>query len=140
MIRNVLAVFAGLAAGMATNMALVMLNAYVLFPMPAGIDMNDPVQMNAYIAPLPATAFILVLAAHLGQSFVGGWTAARLGASRPMLLAMIIGVLSLVGGIMNMMQLELPTWMLVELPLYLVVAWIAGRIEQKRRATAPTSG
>lgn len=139
MIRNVLAVLAGLAAGMVTNMALVMLNAYVLFPMPAGIDMNDPVQMNAYIAPLPATAFILVLAAHLGQSFVGGWTAARLGASKPMLLAMIIGVLSLIGGIMNMMQLDLPTWMYVEIPLYLVTAWLAGRMELKRRASAAAS-
>ena len=138
MIRNVLAVLAGLAAGMVTNMALIMLNAYVLFPMPEGIDMNDPVQMNAYIAPLPATAFILVLAAHLGQSFVGGWTAARLGASRPMLLAMIIGVLTLAGGIMNMMQLELPSWMYVEIPLYLVVAWLAGRIEIKRRAADAT--
>jgi len=138
MIRNVLAVFAGLAAGMVTNMALIMINAYVLFPMPAGIDMNDPVQMNAYIAPLPATAFILVLAAHLGQSFVGGWTAARLGASKPMVLALIIGVLTLAGGVMNMMQLELPTWMYVELPLYLVVAWLAGRIEVKRRAAAAT--
>lgn len=136
MIRNVLAVLAGLATGMVTNMALVMLNAHVLFPMPAGIDMNDPVQMNAYIAPLPATAFILVVAAHLGQSFVGGWTAARLGASKPMLLAMIIGVLSLVGGVMNMMQLDLPNWMYAELPLYLVVAWLAGRIEVKRRAAA----
>lgn len=138
MIRNVLAVLAGLATGMVTNMALVMLNASVLFPMPAGTDMNDPVQMNAYIATLPATAFILVLAAHLGQSFVGGWTAARLGASKPMLLAMIIGVLSLVGGLMNMSQLDLPSWMYVEIPLYLVLAWLAGRIEVKRRAAATT--
>ncbi|MCA9712732.1 MAG: hypothetical protein KDK70_43285, partial [Myxococcales bacterium] len=66
----------------------------------------------------------------------GGWTAARLGASRPMVLAMIVGVVSLVGGIMNMMQLDLPTWMVVELPLYLVVAWLAGRLEHRRRATA----
>ena len=134
MIRNILAVFAGLAAGMVTNMALVMLNAYVLFPMPPGMDMNDPDQMNAYIATLPATAFIVVLAAHLGQSFVGGWAAGRLAASKPLVLAMIVGVLSLAGGVANMMQLDHPTWMYVELPLYLVLAWVAGRIEVKRRA------
>lgn len=133
--RNALAVLAGLAAGMVTNMALIMLNGYVLFPMPVGTDMNDPAQMNAYVATLPAAAFIMVLAAHLGQSFVGGWTAARLGASKPMILAMLIGVLTLLGGIANMMQLELPTWMYVEFPLYLVVAWVAGRIEVKRRAS-----
>jgi hypothetical protein len=41
MIRNILAVIVGLAAGMAVNMALVMLNGYVLFPMPEGMDMYD---------------------------------------------------------------------------------------------------
>ncbi len=138
MLRNVFAVIAGLVVGMVVNMALVMLNAYVLFPMPEGTDMADPAQMNAYIATLPAVAFIVVLAAHLGQSFVGGWTAARLGASAPLVLAMIIGVLSLVGGIMNMMQIDHPAWMYVELPLYLVVAWLAGTREVRRRAAAGT--
>lgn len=135
MIRNILAVLAGLFVGMVVNMALVMLNAYVLFPMPEGTDMSDPAQMNAYIATLPAVAFIVVLAAHLGQSFFGGWTAARLGGSMPVVLAMIIGVLSLVGGITNMMQIDHPTWMYVELPLYLVVAWVAGTMVHKRRAS-----
>lgn len=129
-----LAVVVGLAAGMAVNMALVMLNGYVLFPMPEGMDMYDPQQMNTYVATLPTAAFFIVLAAHLGQSFVGGWVAARFGSSRPMLLAMIVGLVSLAGGIMNMMTIEGPDWMYIELPLYLVVAWMAGRIEVKRRA------
>ena len=134
MVRNVVAVIVGLAAGMAVNMALVMLNVEVLFPMPAGMDMYDPAQMNEYMDGLPFMAFAVVLAAHLGQSFVGGWVAARLGASRPMLLAMIVGVLSLAAGIMNMMSLDHPTWMYIELPLYLVVAWWAGGVEVRRRA------
>jgi nitrate/nitrite transporter NarK len=115
-------------------MALIMLNAEVLFPMPPGTDMNDPDQFNAYIDTLPTLAFFVVILAHLGQSFVGGWVAARLGASRPMLLAMIIGVLSLAGGIMAMMMIAGPAWMAIELPLYLVVAWFAGRLEEKRRS------
>ena len=50
MIRNFIAVIVGLFAGMVVNMALVMLNGYVLFPMPEGTDMNDTEQMNAYVA------------------------------------------------------------------------------------------
>lgn len=134
MIRNIFAVLAGLAVGMAVNMALIMLNAYVLFPMPDGMDMYDPEQMNEYIATLPTVAFFVVLAAHLGQSFVGGWVAARLGSSQPMLLAMIVGLFALAGGIMNMMTIRGPDWMFIELPLYLVVAWQAGRMEVNRRA------
>jgi hypothetical protein len=136
LIRNIFAVIVGLAIGMAVNMALFMLNALVLFPMPEGMDMNDSVQLNAWIVTLPTAAFFVVLAAHLGQSFVGGWVAARLGSSAPMLLAMIVGLASLAGGIMAMMSIDGPTWMIVEMPLYLVVAWFAGRMEVHRRAAA----
>jgi len=135
-IRNIVAVVVGLAAGMAVNMSLVMLNARVLFPMPEGTDMNNPEQLNAWVATLPTAAFFVVIAAHLGQSFVGGWVAARLGSSRPMLLAMIVGLASLAGGVMSMMSIKGPAWLVVELPLYLVVAWLAGRMEINRRLAA----
>jgi len=132
--RNVLGVIAGLAVGMSVNMALIMLNSRVLHPTPEGMDMMDPEQMNAYVASLPASAFIIVIAAHLGQAFVGGWVAAKVGSSRPVTLAMIIGVLSLIGGIMNMMSItEAPDWLVIELPLYLIVAWVAGRSVARSR-------
>jgi len=41
---------------------------------------------------------------------------------------------SLAGGIMNMMSIDGPAWLMVELPLYLVVAWAAGTLEVRRRA------
>ena len=134
MIRSILAVVAGLFAGMGVNMVLVLVNGMVLFPMPEGMDMNDPEQLNAYIATLPTAGFVLVLLAHLGQSFFGGWAAARLGSSLPMVLAMIVGVISLALGIINMLPLDFPAWMYIELPLYIVVAWLAGRMEVQRRA------
>ncbi len=137
MLRNIGAVIVGLILGMIVNITLIMLNGYVLFPMPEGMDMNDPEQMNDYVATLPTMAILVVIAAHLGQAFVGGWVAARLAGSRPMLLAMIIGVLSLAGGVISMVQITTsPKWMYVELPLYLVLAWLAGRMEQKPRAAA----
>ncbi len=136
MIRNFLAVVAGLSAGMVVNMAIVTLNSTLLFPMPEGTDFNDPVAFGAYVASLPVAALLVAMLAHLGQAFVGGWVAARLAASRPMVLALLIGGLSLLGGIANAMQIPTPTWFYVEFPLYLVVAWLAGTIEVKRRARA----
>ncbi len=68
-------------------MGISMFCGRVLFPMPAGMDMNAPAAMNAYIAGLPAAAMRVVMVAHPGQSFVGAWIAARLAASRPMVLA-----------------------------------------------------
>jgi hypothetical protein len=133
MLRNIGAVVAGMVVGMALNMALIMLNL-IPFPMPEGLSMQDQENFSAWAKTLPETAFILPMVAHLAQAFFGGWVAARLGASSPMVLAMIIGVLSLGGGIMNALSMEIPTWMWIEMPFYLVLAWVAGNIEVKRRA------
>ena len=58
---------------------------------------------------------------------MGAWVAARLGTSHRMKLAMIVGTVSLICGIMAMTMIDGPDWLVIELPLYLVVAWIAGR-------------
>ncbi|MCA8974062.1 MAG: hypothetical protein KDC98_05035 [Planctomycetes bacterium] len=134
MIRNIIAVVVGLIVGSIVNMTLVFLNVFVLYPMPEGTDMMDQEQMNAYIATLPQTAFLVTLAAHVGQALVGGWVAARLAPRNAMRPALIVGVLTLLGCILNMQNIELPTWMLIELPLCLAAAWFVGQLEQRRRA------
>lgn len=132
MIRNALAVVVGMIVGMVANMALIFLNL-VFYPMPEGVEMADQEAMSAYFERLPATAFLLPIVAHLAQAFVGGLIAARMGASRPVMLAMIVGTLSMVGGIVNLMTPGIPTWMAVELPFYLVVAWQAGKMVERSR-------
>jgi hypothetical protein len=134
MIRNGLALLCGLAVGSALNQLIIQINTGLLFPMPAGSDMHDLNQLNRYLSTLPAAAFLVTIIGHLTQSFVGAWVAARAAASRPMVLALIIGLLSLAAGIMAMSLFEGPSWMAIELPLYLLVAWLAGRMEQRRRS------
>ena len=136
MIRNALAVITGYIAGSSFNMGLIQLNMNILYPMPDGMSMNDPAQFKAYIETLPVLAFVVIILAHLTQSFVGGWVAARLGHSHPVILAITIGVLSLLGGIAAMVMIPGPAWLVIELPLYLAVAWGAGRLEENRRARA----
>lgn len=133
-LKNIGAVIVGLFVGSVVNMALVLVSVYVLWPMPPGTDFSNPEAMAAYIATLPVTALLWVIGAHLGQAFCGGWVAARLATSRPLVLALIIGVLSLIGGVLNMLDLGLPSWMWIEMPFYLVVAGAAGWLEVQRRA------
>lgn len=135
MLRNIGAVVAGLVVGSIINMALVQVNV-AIFPLPEGVEMSDSAAMKAAIAAMPAQAWILVFVAHIGQAFTGGWIAARLGASRPMLLALIVGGLSLAGGVANLLMLSAPAWTWIEMPFYLVAAWLAGRLEVARRAKA----
>jgi len=132
-LRNVAAVIAGLVVGMIVTLALIQLNT-VFFPLPAGVDLTDTAQMKNVIQGMPAAAWILVVAALLGQAFVGGCVAARLSAPRPMMLAMIVGVLSLAGGSANAQMLSAPVCTWIEMPFYPVVAWLAGRTELAGRA------
>eukprot|EP01006_Ploeotia_vitrea_P043903 TRINITY_DN66788_c2_g7_i1.p3 TRINITY_DN66788_c2_g7~~TRINITY_DN66788_c2_g7_i1.p3 ORF type:complete len:142 (-),score=18.35 TRINITY_DN66788_c2_g7_i1:630-1055(-) len=127
-LQNIGAVVLGFVIGSMVNMAFVLLNVYVLYPLPEGVDMNNSQQMSAWVETLPTPAFIVVLLAHLGQSFVGASVAARFGSSHKMALAMTLGVMSLIGGILNAREIYLPTWMYVEFPLYLVVAYVAGTL------------
>ena len=109
--------------GSAANMALVLLNTRVLYPMPEGLDMSDTEAFGAWIGTLPPQAWAVVVIAHLAQAFVGGWVAARLSRSRPLVAALVVGALSLAGGVANAMTLPVPPWLWAEMPLYLVAAW-----------------
>ena len=133
MLRNICAVLVGLIAGMAFNMAIVMLDT-VLYPMPEGVDFNNAEGMQLYIATLPLVALLIVMVAHVGQAFVGGLVAACISKSSPMLVAMIVGSISLLGGIWNMMNMPMPAWMWVEAPLYLIAAYAAAKIKLGRSA------
>jgi len=131
MLRNICAVLVGLVAGMAFNMAIVMLDT-VLYPMPEGVDFNNAEGMESYIATLPLMALLIVMIAHVGQAFVGGLVAAFISKTSPMLVAMIVGSISLLGGIWNMMNMPMPAWMWVEAPLYLIAAYAAAKIKLGR--------
>jgi len=122
--RDIIAVLVGWIVGMAANMAFYYLNV-ALYPMPVGVTLKNKAGFAAYVETLPITALLIVLVAHLSQVFFGALVAAKISRKRPMVVAMIIGVLSLIGGYINMQSIPLPTWMWIEMPLYLVFAWLA---------------
>lgn len=132
--RDVVAVIVGLLVGMATNMAFVLINV-AIYPMPEGVGFNDQEGLAEYIGTLPLLSFLIVLVAHLSQAFVGSLVAAKISL-RPMTVAMIVGSISLILGAINMINLieVTPRWMLIEIPLYLVVAWVAAKLVQKSRS------
>eukprot|EP00039_Didymoeca_costata_P030687 m.30880 g.30880 ORF g.30880 m.30880 type:complete len:141 (+) comp8253_c0_seq1:139-561(+) len=121
-VKNVLAVIGGMAGGMAVNMGIITLTSSIYPPADDKMDFSDQDQLVAYIKTLPATAFVMVMVAHLGQSFVGGYIAARFGSSSQRNLALTCGVLTLAGGIYNMMVIPHPMWMKLEIPLYILTA------------------
>jgi hypothetical protein len=153
LVRSVGAVIAGLVVGSAVNMAIITFNTHVLYPLPQDVSMNDPEAFGDYIRKLPPPAFFVVFTAHFGQALVGGYTAARLGGATTsgsnstgtsssteglatmMILSQTVGALTLLGAVLNNLSLPVPLWTWIEMPLFPVMAWIAGRAAKSVQRT-----
>ena len=133
----IVAVIVGLFIGGTVNLGTGMLNV-LIFPMPDGVSWNDSEAINEWIKDLPQSAFILVLVAHVSQAFVGGFVAALIAKRNMMCVAIAVGVLSLAAGIMNLLMIPAPSWLWVEIPLYLVAAWVAGKLVVSMRSKTST--
>ena len=133
----IVAVIVGLFIGGTVNLGTGMLNV-LIFPMPDGVSWNDSEAINEWIKGLPQSAFILVLVAHVSQAFVGGFVAALIAKRNMMCVAIAVGVLSLAAGIMNLLMIPAPSWLWVEIPLYLVAAWVAGKLVVSMRSKTST--
>ena len=97
----------GMVVGMIANMVLIQINLS-LYPAPEGMDMNDMEAWKSFAATLPPAAFLIPVIAHLAQAFLGGWVAARIAPAHVMGIALTIGVVSMLGGIMNLINLAPP--------------------------------
>lgn len=129
-IRNILAVLAGLVTGGIVNMALIHLGSTIM-PPPEGVDVNDINSINAHINEYSVPQLLAPFLAHALGALVGAFVVARLAASRRMVLAILIGVLNLVGGAMAVSMIpNSPMWFnMLDLGVaYLPMAWIGGRL------------
>lgn len=136
MFRNIIGVVLGIVLGSIANMALVTLNL-VFFPMPAGMDMNDPAAFKAHVATLPAAAFLLPFLAHFSQVFVGALVASKIGQAAPRVLVGIVGALTVLGSVITNVRIDAPAWTWIELPLYLPVIWGTIRLAERMRGASP---
>ena len=130
------AVIVGLFIGTLCNMGIGMLNI-LFFPMPADVNWCDESSheaLDAWIKSLPQHAFILVVVAHQSQSFIGAIIAAFIAKRNMMCVAMVVGVLSTIAGLMNLLTIHGPVWLWLELPLYLASAWIGAKLVIKMRS------
>lgn len=139
----IVAVIVGTLIGGMANYLIGMLNV-MLFPLPDGMTYSDMFDADAqetlvvWISSLPQSAFILVLVAHLIQAFIGGFVAALIAKRNMMCVAMVVGVLTLIAGIINILSIPTPVWLWIEMPLYLLVAWWAAKLVIRMRSQQTT--
>jgi hypothetical protein len=128
-LKNVLAVIAGLIAGSIVNMGIVMLSGSVI-PPPEGGDITTMEGLKATIHLFEAKHFIFPFVAHAVGTLVGAYVAAKLAATRNMTMALIIGVFFFIGGSINVSMLGGPLWFTVlDLAMaYIPMAYLGGKI------------
>lgn len=136
-VMNVLAVVVGtVVAGVV--IALVQALGHQVYPAATPADMKDPEALAALVASMPAGALWFVVAAYAAGSFVGGAAAAYIGRSFPMRLALVVGVLLLILGIINLVSIPHPLWFsVVSLLVFLPAAWLGGKVGARHE---PPSG
>lgn len=98
-LRNVLAVVVGWVAGSIVNFGLIMISDSII-PMPDGVIPGDMKSLKENIHLFEGKHYIMPFLAHALGTLVGAIVAVKVGISKHLILAMIIGLLYFIGGLM----------------------------------------
>jgi hypothetical protein len=132
LLRNVLAVLAGLFIGGGVNMALVTLSPS-LIPPPAGVDVTNAESLKAAMHLFEPRHFIMPFLAHALGTLAGAVAAHLIAGSHSTKMAYLIGVVFLCGGVAASFMIPAPVWFIAldllaaYLPMAWLASWIAGR-------------
>jgi hypothetical protein len=125
-LRNVLAVLAGIAIGGGVNMALITLSPS-LIPPPAGVDVNSAESLGKAMHLFEPRHFVMPFLAHAVGTFAGALAAYLIAATYRVQMAYVIGAVFLCGGVAASFMIPAPTWFIALdlLAAYLPMAWLS---------------
>lgn len=124
-LRNIPAVVFGLVVGGGVNMSLIMTGSLII-PPPAGVDVADAQSIAASMHAFELKHFVFPILAHALGTLVGATTAFLIAASNEIVLAYVIGVAFLAGGVAASFMIPAPVWFIILdlLVAYLPMAWL----------------
>lgn len=128
-LKNVLAVVAGVIAGSVVNMGIINISGSII-PPPEGTDNTTMEGLKAAMLLFEPKHFIFPFLAHALGTFVGAFLAALIAATHKMKFALAIGVFFLIGGVYMVFLLPTPVgFIILDLALaYIPMAWIGGKL------------
>ena len=128
-IRNILAVIAGIVIGSAINMGIIMISGSII-PPPEGVVVGDSESLKAGMHLFQPRHFIFPFLAHALGTLAGAFTAAKVAANNKMKFALAIGGFFLLGGIWAVKMFASPIWFAVVdlVGAYIPMAWLGGRL------------
>ncbi|MBX3243696.1 MAG: hypothetical protein KF685_04400 [Acidobacteria bacterium] len=130
MVRNILAVIAGIVVGSIVNMAIAMVLGPAVIPFPPGTDMSTPEGVTAALPLLETRHFMVPFAAHALGALVGALVAALISLSHKLTVALIVGGFFLLGGIAASLMIPAPVWFIALdlIVAYIPMAWIGAKL------------
>lgn len=128
-IRNILAIIAGIIIGSSVNMGIIMVSSSII-PPPEGADVTTTDGLKASMHLFEPKHFIFPFLAHALGTFAGALVAALIAASHKMKFGIGIGIFFLVGGIASIFMLPSPTWYAIVdlIGAYIPMAYMAGKL------------
>lgn len=131
-LRNIIAVIAGLLIGLAVNKGIVTISGSVV-PLPEGVDPSDMDSLKKNMHLFEDHHFIMPFLAHALGTFSGALVAVLIAVSRKMIFALSIGAVFLIGGVIMSYKLPAPSWFIAVdiIAAYIPMAWLGGMLGKK---------
>ena len=127
--RNALALLAGIAVGSGVNMALIALSPS-LIPPPAGVDVNNAESLRQGMHLFEPRHFVMPFLAHALGTLAGALAAYLIAATHRARMAYVIGAVFLCGGVAASFMIPAPAWFIALdlLVAYVPMAWLSTRM------------
>ena len=129
LVRNIIAVIAGIVIGAIVNMGLITLGPSII-PPPDGVNPSDMESLKENMHLFQPKNFIFPFLAHALGTLAGAFAVSKIAASQQLNLSLLIGSIFLLGGIQMLMSLPSPTWfnVLDLVGAYIPMAWLGNRL------------
>ena len=129
MVRNIIAVIAGILIGSVVNGFLINIDDLII-PLPEGLDNTTLEGINAAMPLMEPKHFILPFVAHAAGALVGALVASLVAISHRFAISMGIGAFFLLGGIVAVAMSAAPLWFeAVDLIFaYIPMGWLGWKI------------
>lgn len=134
LLRNALALLAGVILGAGVNMAIVSLGPS-LIPPPAGVDVTDAASLRKGIHLFEPRHFVVPFLAHAVGTLAGALAAFMIAATYRTQMAYVIGAVFLCGGVAASFMIPAPSWFIALdlLAAYLPMAWLGIQIGSREK-------
>jgi hypothetical protein len=133
-LKNILAVIAGIIIAGALNMAIILISSSII-PPPEGADLTTMEGLKASMHLMQPKHFLMPFLAHALGTFVGALFTASIVANHKMKFALGISAWFLFGGILNIFMLPSPIWFtIVDLAgAYFPLGYLAGKLVTRKK-------